>query len=133
MTNKPVEAVQALAPGPPNVLPQLHAEGSVSVRWAQRVLEFKGFVQLGRCPVERHRRPSFRCHMSTGLSSHKFAAPQGLVGRGTQRLGAEGLLAFVPLLQRILQLEASPAPIVKPTDPGYEMPVRRSQPPGRTL
>jgi hypothetical protein len=42
-------------------------------------------------------------------------------------------LALVPRLQRILQLEASPARIVETPAPGYEMPGPGTEPPGREL
>jgi len=57
------------------------------------------------------------------------ASTADLVTMATAR-GRPEDLALVPQLQRILQLEASPARIVETPAPGYEMPEPALEPPG---
>ena len=70
-------------------------------------------------------------HLGGGLRRSVASAADLLTMASARGLPKD--LALVPRLQRILQLEASPARIVETADPGYEMPGRGIESPGREL
>ncbi|HEY2201396.1 MAG TPA: hypothetical protein VGH56_05885 [Solirubrobacteraceae bacterium] len=123
-----------------DVVPARKGRGSGRAAGQQPVVEFNtiaGPVKVVATPIGVPRgydalRPGATIeHLGDGLRP-SVASTADLVTMASAR-GLPEDRALVPQLQRILQLEASPARIVETPAPGYDMPAPRLEPPGPEL